>query len=575
MVQTSRLLVALMVGGALLAAAGTLRLHARSRRRYVRRRIAPYRTDRAGADAVVELYEGLHKRLLQRWWRRLLVGQPSVALEAHLRSDPGGEVRAELAVSCPEHKLNAVEAALRSAYPNTQLEPFPAGLARPPYVLRLKKRAEFITRLRIPEPREPARPLMDRMLAAMQATGGPCLVQLALTPTPAWFERSAKQRFKRREQRASPELKNRERPTPTRTPPRSTRPSCAARSMFSTVPCSSRSCASWPRPGPRARTSRPCCAPAAPRTSSWSAERPSARRSFARTTAGSRAARATRCLVFSAASMPRPSSRSCGSSPRSASRPCRSNAQPSPSRPRHRRSRGPATMVGCSRDAFGPVSIHPDLRRQNTAVPGTVEQGKTSYLVATIHEDLQRERCAVIVFDPKGDAADAAIGAVPEQRTCTILDFAQPTCGFNPLAVDANPDTIADYVVAAMRNLFDEGDIRASSDRYLRNAIIAVLAYDRARHAVGRRPAALGHRGGLRLPHARRPAPARPAGVQGDRRLLHRGAARPAARRQEHDHLQARRPGQQGGAAAQLAFDQARPAEHVVDCRLRPHHRRR
>ena len=30
-----------------------------------------------------------------------------------------------------------------------------------------------------------------------------------------------------------------------------------------------------------------------------------------------------------------------------------------------------------------------------------------------------------------------------------------------------------------MRNLFDEGDIRASSDRYLRNAIIAVLAYDR------------------------------------------------------------------------------------------------
>jgi hypothetical protein len=131
------------------------------------------------------------------------------------------------------------------------------------------------------------------------------------------------------------------------------------------------------------------------------------------------------------------------------------------------------------RDAFGPVSIHPDLRRQNTAVPGTVEQGKTSYLVATIHEDLQRERCAVIVFDPNGDAADAAMSAVPAARTCTLLDFAQPTCGFNPLAVDASPDTIADYVVAAMRNLFDEGDIRASSDRYLRNAIIAVLAYDR------------------------------------------------------------------------------------------------
>ena len=190
--RSSLLVVTLLVAGTLLAAAGTLRLHARSGRRYVRRRIAPYRTDGATAEAVVGVFEGLHKRLLQRWWRRLLVGQPSVALEAHLRSDPGGEVRAELAVSCPEHKLNAVEAALRSAYPNTQLEPFPARLARPPYVLRLKKRSEFITRLRVPDPRESEPPLMDRLLAAMTSTGGPCLVQVALTPTPAWFERSAK-----------------------------------------------------------------------------------------------------------------------------------------------------------------------------------------------------------------------------------------------------------------------------------------------------------------------------------------------------------------------------------------------
>ena len=39
---------------------------------------------------------------------------------------------------------------------------------------------------------------------------------------------------------------------------------------------------------------------------------------------------------------------------------------------------------------------------------------------------------------------------------------------------------IADYVVAALKNLFTDADIRASSDRYLRNAIIAVLAYDRS-----------------------------------------------------------------------------------------------
>jgi len=112
-------------------------------------------------------------------------------------------------------------------------------------------------------------------------------------------------------------------------------------------------------------------------------------------------------------------------------------------------------------------------------VPGTVEQGKSSYLVATVAEDLRREHCAVIVLDPKGDAAEAAVSLVPEGRTCTLLDFSKPTCGFNPLAVDAPADVIADYAVAALKNLFDDGDIRASSDRYLRNAIIAVLAYDR------------------------------------------------------------------------------------------------
>ncbi len=146
-------------------------------------------------------------------------------------------------------------------------------------------------------------------------------------------------------------------------------------------------------------------------------------------------------------------------------------ASPAIHRPRH--------GAGTLRDALGAVSIHPDLRRQNTAVPGAVEQGKSSYLVATVAEDLRRERCAVIVLDPKGDAAEAAMSLVPAGRTCTLLDFARPTCGFNPLAVDAPADVIADYVVAALKNLFTDADIRASSDRYLRNAIIAVLAYDR------------------------------------------------------------------------------------------------
>ena len=471
-------LVSLLVAGAFLAAAGTLRLHARSRRRYVRLRIAPYRTDRATAQAVVGVFEGLHKRLLQRWWRRLLVGQPSVALEAHLRSGPDGQIRAELAVSCPEHKVRAVEAALRSAYPNTQLEPFPARLARPPYVLRLKKRSEFIARVRVPDPRESELPLMDRLLGAMQATGGPCLVQLALTPTPTWFERSAKAQFKHREQRASPERMQGER---------------RMRGRPSEVDATELRGALDVQHRPLffgdlriVAATRTACEEVAAVLRTSSAENQLVERG---TTIRQALFRPYDRRVARGEGNPLPGFQRCVyASPELAvlwqfpsvgfsAVPLQRTALPlAPAPPAIAR---PRQGGGLLCDAVGPISIDPDLRRQNTAVPGTVEQGKTSYLVATIHEDLRRERCAVIVFDPKGDAADAAVSAVPEDRTCTILDFAQPTCGFNPLAVDASPDTIADYVVAAMRNLFDEGDIRASSDRYLRNAIIAVLAYDR------------------------------------------------------------------------------------------------
>ena len=75
---------------------------------------------------------------------------------------------------------------------------------------------------------------------------------------------------------------------------------------------------------------------------------------------------------------------------------------------------------------------------------------------------------------------EAVLSIVPQSRTATLLDMAAPRAGFNPLAVDAAPDAIADHVVAALRGLFSEGEVRGSSDRYLRNAIIAVLACEAA-----------------------------------------------------------------------------------------------
>jgi hypothetical protein len=470
--------LALTLAGTVAAAVVALRWWARHRRRYVRLRVAQYRTDHANAEAVITVFEVLHKRLLQRWWRRLLVGQPSVAMEAHLLPRATGELEARLAVSCPADRVALVEAAVRSAYRNTLLEPFTRELARPPCVLRLKKRAPFIKRLRVPDPSTTEAPLMDRLLAGMRATGRPCLVQIALTPAPGWFERHARSSYQAHERRLSAQRERGE-----RRPPRD-RSEVDDAELRGGLDVQHR-----PLFFGDLRIvagDRRTCEAVASELRAQGAENQLVERgtgirhgllglyqrrirrgegnplpSFARGVYASTELAALWQLP----------------SPSFAAVPFARTSMPLvPAPPGILR---PKQGGGLLRDAHGPVTIEPDLRRQNTAVPGTVEQGKTSYLVATIREDLQRERCAVIVFDPKGDAADAAISAVPEDRTCTILDFAAPTCGFNPLAADASPDTIADYVVAAMRNLFDDGDIRASSDRYLRNAIIAVLAYDR------------------------------------------------------------------------------------------------
>jgi len=69
-------LLALAPVGAVL---GVSRALARRRRRYVRLTIVPSR-DEATPARVQDLYEALHQRLEERWYRRLPLGQPSVTL---------------------------------------------------------------------------------------------------------------------------------------------------------------------------------------------------------------------------------------------------------------------------------------------------------------------------------------------------------------------------------------------------------------------------------------------------------------------------------------------------------------
>jgi hypothetical protein len=474
-VPLTRLLVALAL--ALTALIAIARRHARRRRRYVRLRIEVYRTDRTSAEAVVTMFEALHKRLLRRWWRRLLLGQPSVALEVHHTCAAGGLPSVWLAVSCPAGLEKMVQAALRTAYPNCRLMPERQLPGLPPAVLRLKKHAEFIKRVKVLDHFEHERePPMNRLMTAMGACGEPAFVQLAMTPTPASFEHHAKRLYKHHEARLS-----RERREHLLVRDRSMVEDAELRGGLE-VQHRPLFFADLRVVAP----DREVCERIASELRAEGAEN----RLVERGTGvrhgmlglyGRRVSRGEgnplpsfHKGVFAStelAALWHLPSIDYATVPFERTALPLAPAPPTIHRPRDGR--------GTLRDALGAVSIHPQMRKQNTAVPGTVEQGKSSYLTATVAEDLCRERCAVIVLDPKGDAAEAAVSLVPAERTCTLLDFSHPTCGFNPLAVDAPADVIADYVVAALKNLFTDADIRASSDRYLRNAIIAVLAHDR------------------------------------------------------------------------------------------------
>src|SRR4051812_33627599 len=193
-----------LIAGPLTAASGlvAIRVLARARRSYVRLVVVPYRTDRATPEAVVGMYEALHATVVQRWWRRLVHGQGSVALEVHVLSSASGPSTV-LALACPPAVRGRVEAAVRTAYPNATFERFPVRVARAPAVVRLKKRRLFVTRIAVADPRRPGEPPVDRVIGAMAATGRPCAVQVALTPVPAAFELYSRWLYRDRERKAS------------------------------------------------------------------------------------------------------------------------------------------------------------------------------------------------------------------------------------------------------------------------------------------------------------------------------------------------------------------------------------
>ena len=350
----------------------------------------------------------------------LLGPRRTLALEVHLDRRRGGAPLVWFAVLCPAALAHQVQAALRCSYPNVRLRALRSTPVAPAVALALRRR----TPPRADEPPLEPAPRIEQVLRAMAAAGAPATLRLILRPAASAIERL----HPVAEQEIGPLLW--------------ALPLVLARDAVGARAIASALCGGTPR---------------------------LVARRVARIDA-LRVPRSPRRLY-------RPAELAglwCLPAPEFGALPCVRRAVPlAPAPPGIHR---PREGAGLLRDEHGPVTIAAEQRRQHTAVVGAVDQGKTSLLVASTRDDLRRENCAVIVLDPKGDAAAAVLSIVPTTRVCTVLDMAAPRAGFNPLAVDAPPDAIADQVVAALRGLFGDGEVRGSSDRYLRNAVIAVLA---------------------------------------------------------------------------------------------------
>ncbi len=434
----------------------------------MRLRVVPYRGDDPTADGIVSMYEALHKRLLRRWWRRLFWGQPSIALEIHR------DRVAWLSLTCPIGAELLVESALRTAYPNVLVEQDAPAPGVPPCVLRLKKRSAFTKRSKRVDRYEHDRsPPINRLITAMEACQAPAFVQVALTPVPGLFEAHAKRSYKRHENRLSRERK-------LQLPPldRSRVEDAELvggldvqhRPLFF---CDLRVIAEGRGVCERiASELRANCA------ENRLVERGTALRHGRLGLYTKRVARGEgnplpsfRKGVFASTEL---ASLWHAPSLDYSIVPLERHSLPlAPASPAILR---PTGGGGVLRDAHGMVSIHPGLRCQNTGVSGGVGQGKSSYLVATVAEDLRREGCAVIVLDPSGEVSDAVLSVVPRERTCTLLDLAHPSCGFPSREVDAAAIEMrrpsgSPLITGALLN----GSLRVSFDEVIANGEVLVV----------------------------------------------------------------------------------------------------
>jgi hypothetical protein len=442
---------------------------ARRRRRYVRLRLVPYRADEATPEEVRRLLEAWHQQLIERWWRRPLLGQASLALEMSMVRDEEGRLEGRMGIVCPVDKLDAFAAAMRGCYPDSRLtasDPV-AGIER---VIRLKKRFLFVQPLACPEEYDGS--VADIVFNQMANTGQEAIVQYVLTPSPGAFDRWSRGRYKARERR-----------------------SAQARAVNPADPgLQSELLASELRGGlfvqhhtlffAEVRVGAPTLAAARDVAAALRGTSVGVNRLVERRMRPLGRGPLYRARTEAAAGNPVPSWRHG----------VLSSAEiaglwhlPSPglTSVRVHRSSIPRAIAppeisrdartAIARDEHGSLGVRREDKSDGLGLIGGQKTGKTSLLCRTVKVDAEDEQCALIVLMPKPGDALKALSMVPPHRRVHFLDFAAPEFGINPLLAAGDPAMVADKIVEAFRDINEEGDIKGSSDRFLRQAAQAAV----------------------------------------------------------------------------------------------------
>jgi hypothetical protein len=454
-----------------------MRSRARDKRRYVRVSLLPYRSDESDAGEVGRLFESWHQQLVERWWRRLTLGQPSMALELVMEpSEEGDEATcvSKLAVVCPERLMAAVEGALLGCYPDSRLVREPLRLPAVTTVVRLKKRFTLVRALRTID-EEQRRPV-DSVFSNMESLGRPAVVQFALTPAPGFFDRYAHWRFGSAERSSE-----RARSIDPREP--GMRSELLGQELQGGLRVQHHSLF-FTEIRVAATSHADCMAIAGVvRGESAAENRLVVRypRAWARGPLYLRRLRAGignpvpgwRRGVCSSAELaalwhfPSPGMK--------VARLERSSVPRMPAPPEV--SRRPEHIL--MRDDAGGVGIRPEDKTDGLGLIGGQKTGKTSVLCRTVQADAQDDDCALVVLMPKPGDALKALSMVPKHRTVHYLDLERPEFGINPLAAPGDPAMVADKIVDAFRDVNAEGDIKGSSDRFLRQAAQAAIGASR------------------------------------------------------------------------------------------------